>query len=199
MRKRTLARAAIAALVGLSGVASAADYVPLVSVRPGPYLGVEGGSATIDAGTVDGIPLSASSFTYGVLAGYQFNRFIGLEAQYIKVNQATTTVNVLDVPVELGASFHGYGVSAVGTLPLVADIGLYARVGVVKGYDTLSASLPGTGLAVSEGVHGSKGIYGAGAYIGNGHSIFRLEYMRANDVAGVRVSGVVGQVVFPLW
>jgi OOP family OmpA-OmpF porin len=63
-----------------------------------------------------------------LLAGYQFNRYLGVEGSYIDWGEVTgTTLGSVDVAAEQ----QGYGIAATGSLPLGPQFSVFAKLGVI--------------------------------------------------------------------
>lgn len=214
---KTTGAAAVAAtiLCTLCPLAYATDPAPVPPwPRTGPYMGLDMGAWRADASTYFneaasiaaslGVPFSgsptATGFTASPYVGFQFFKYAALEVGYVQGTSAITTIYVGGIPVNLSPSFKGVDFSAIGTLPLKRNAGLYARVGVIKAWDKVDVYLPDDLLiSASATANGSKGVYGAGAFAGNGEIVVRLEYTRSNDVAGVKLDRFVLGVVIPIW
>lgn len=129
-----------------------------------------------------------SGFTYGAFVGYQALRNLGAEVAYVGAH-ATTSID------DVGLSLHSNAAefSAVGTLPLTniedVEIGLQAKVGGIKWWDSVDAS--GFGLTVNSSETGLAAFYGGGLYLGKNGSGIRIEYTQAT-LDGVRTSRIVG-------
>lgn len=112
--------------------------------------------ATIDeARIVDG--LKASGFTttsitdddrhlgYKLFGGYQFDRYLSLEAGYFDLGQFNFAANTMPPATYRGnLKLNGGNVDLVGTLPLTRRFGLLARIGA--NYADVRDSFAGTGL-----------------------------------------------------
>ena len=143
-RKNIMKSFALLRLAGLAGLASLAASPAVAEPDPGYFYG--GGSigqsrskiadARITAGLLSqGVVTSAMSNDEQALAwkafgGYQFNRYLGVEAGYFSLGHfgfTSTTVpaGTLDGRIKL----HGVNLDLVGTLPVTERLSLLARVG----------------------------------------------------------------------
>jgi OmpA-OmpF porin, OOP family len=85
--------------------------------------------------------------TAKVFGGYQFNRYVGIEAGYFDLGRST--FNATTVPtgtLDGSMRFRGYNLDAVGTLPLFGELSLIGRVGAA--FARTRGSFIGTGAAV---------------------------------------------------
>jgi OOP family OmpA-OmpF porin len=120
-----------AALVGISNVAAAAD--------DGFYAGAGIGQSFT---TITFAGAGSSTYTdtaYKLLGGYAVNKNFAVEAEYINLGTFKGSV--------VNAAATGYGMSAVGTLPVAESFSLYGKVGFSSVTTTLSVS-PGFVLLV---------------------------------------------------
>lgn len=158
----------------------------------GLYIGSELGGARFHQ-SVSGYDLDINSFAWGVFGGYQFNRWVAVEAGYRRANEGHTNVGVADVSVRS----DGFEGSVLGTLPLSRFAALFGRVGLLAWNSTATGSASsctisafgsscGTFSASADG-HGTDGIYGVGAYLGAAGKAIRLEVDRTN-AAGTEVT-----------
>ena len=143
-RKNTMNPIALMRLAGLAGLASLVTAPASAESDPGYFYG--GASigqsrskiddARITAGLLSqGLVTSAMSDDEKALAwkafgGYQFNRYVGIEAGYFSLGHfgfTSTTVpaGTLDGRIKL----HGINLDLVGTLPITERFSLLARVG----------------------------------------------------------------------
>lgn len=108
MIKQVLAAAALAAY---AATALAADNAPF-------YLGADVGTSKFDG-------LSDRQTSYGAVAGYQFNPYVGAELSYRRLGDVTvrTPTSATNGNVEQSA------ISVIGTLPVGNGFGLLARYG----------------------------------------------------------------------
>ena len=102
-----------------------------------------------------------------------------MEGSYIDTTNANTNISGVDLEIKT----HGVQAALLGTLPLSPIGGLYARAGVLRWHATASSSAGG----FSQGINGTDGMYGLGAYLTNGqHLTGRLE-VTTTSIEGTRV------------
>ncbi len=158
----------------------------------GFYVGADLGGAHFHQ-SVSGYDFDINSFAYGVFGGYQFNRWVGLEAGYRRANQGHTNFGGADVYLRS----DGFQGSLIGMLPLSSFAALFGRIGLLAWNSTVSASVSsctitsfgsscGTSSASADD-HGTNGVYGLGASLGAGGKALRLEVDRTN-AAGTEVT-----------
>jgi hypothetical protein len=83
-------------LLGVGTTASAADSQPADGLKTGFYAGVDAGWIGYHQ-NVDAVSVDLSGFAYGVLGGYQFNKYVALEASYLGSGTASTTISGVDL------------------------------------------------------------------------------------------------------
>lgn len=166
----------IAAVVMLSAVVAA----PAFAADEGVYAGITMGNGKPNV-TPGAQPLSKkSSFVYGGLLGYQYNKNFATEIGYGGVGKATDIA---------GNTVKGDALSltAVGMLPLNESFELLGKVGVA------SAKTTSSGLAASQGASRTGLTYGVGAQYNATQNLgLRLGYDRyavATSYAGAKING----------
>jgi OOP family OmpA-OmpF porin len=162
--------------------AVAAVATPAIAAEPAGtwYLGVGVGEsrAKIEDSTV-GAALAGTGATatatskdqhglgYKAYAGYQFNRYFGLEGGYFNLgkfsfNSTTAPAGTLHGDLKNNA---GYNLDAVGTVPVVPDkFSLYGRLGLQS--SKTSDLFTGTGAASTVALAPSKNQFGYKAGLG---------------------------------
>ena len=138
-----------AALFGSFIVATATSSVALAD-DSGFYVGANLGLGKPDINTTNGTSKSSSAVG-GVILGYKFNKYIGVEGQYTGVGKVTDKVNGT-------AKGDAASLSAIGFLPLNDEFNLYGKLGVAHTKTTVSSSLApmndATRTAVTYGLGG---------------------------------------------
>lgn len=66
-----------------------------------------------------------------MVAGYQVNRHFGIEGSYIDWGETTASVRVGGQIRDVSAKQHGYGIAAVGSLPVGPQFSVFAKLGLV--------------------------------------------------------------------
>jgi OOP family OmpA-OmpF porin len=141
------AAAAFAALIAGPSVADE---------NSGLHVGVGVGDFSTDFEGVDDVDIDfdENEDTTKIFAGWRFNRWFAVQADYIDFGESTTSAGALDIEAEA----KGLAPSVIGTLPLpLGPVELFARAGIVF-YD-LDVSL-GTAELVDES--GEDFLYGVG-------------------------------------
>lgn len=116
-------------LIGVSATAFAAD--------DGFYAGISVGNGKPNITSKTSLSKN-SSFIYGGIVGYQFNKNFATEGQYTGVGQVTDTAGNT-------AKGDALSVSAVGILPLNESFNLYGKLGVASTKTTTSAGYSALG------------------------------------------------------
>jgi OOP family OmpA-OmpF porin len=158
-----------AALLGASGLLATGAWAQGAQHLDGPYIGLYGGQsrARLPVDGLVGQQLSApllpytsvtsgrdeSDMAYRLFAGYQFNRYFGMELGYsdlgrFGISADTVPTGRLDGRVKVRTA----GVDLVGTLPLVDQLDFIWRVGAQRaqvdgrysGTDAVQAAAPST-------------------------------------------------------
>lgn len=96
---------------------------PAIAAEKGFYVGANLGQAKASGNLVDGMTTSHSDNFMGILGGYQFNRNLAAEVQYVDFGKLVA---------QSGASAKTSGVafSAVGILPINEMFSVFGKLGV---------------------------------------------------------------------
>lgn len=154
---------------------------------------------------------SSAAVAFSLFGGYRVDRYFSGELGYINFGSlggtyaANTTVGPLTV--NLNDKAQAFSLSALGTLPITHNWGLFARAGLAHYWETTSgtASLAGTTLPGTTGSDsGLSAVYGLGTSLRIGAATLRAEYDLYPSVAkdftsvsgGVSVFGLSGQYAF---
>ena len=164
-------------------------------VDTGFYMGLGiGRSESRDLCTTIGGACDAKDVTYGVFAGYQFNRHLGVEIGYHDFGEAITTGFCGGVGAVCSFSSETRALEIVGTagLPLTDAFSIYLKAGFFR-FDT-DAFFTGFGQVSDKG---TKGTFGIGAQYKLGrHFAVRAEWQRylgvTSDIFGGVVDGDIG-------
>lgn len=155
---------AVAAVLATLAVSASA-------ATPGFYVGGETGVTKFDGA-------SGNTNSYGIVAGFNFNKNIGVEAGYGRLG----TLDFYGYDVK----FNQAQVSVIGSLPLNDAFSIYARLGY-NNLEAKASAYGSTGTANDTGVLAGVGV----AYSFDKHISGRVEFQRpATDITNVRV-GVV--------
>lgn len=123
----------IASALLLSTVVAA----PAFAADNGFYAGVTVGRS--HTGNIAGnTTMTKSSDTVaGILAGYQYNKYLGVEAAYTGAGKFTATIPAGNI---YSGKSDASSLVAVGTLPLNNNFSLYGKLGIASVKTTLSAT-----------------------------------------------------------
>ena len=133
-------------------VLSVAPLSTAYAADEGFYGGITGGQSK--TGKVDdatGISMSKNSdMVAGVLMGYQFNTYLGVEGFYTGAGKYKTTDGSTDYKGKVDA----FGVNLVGSAPISPMVGVFGKLGIADAKNTYN------GLSVSR----AATTYGLGGY-----------------------------------
>lgn len=135
---------------------------------------------------------SEDGFTWGITFGYQFMRYLAVEAAYVDLGSAeyknrssiTDGVSTFDLGTTVETDSAGAVLSALGTLPVGAGWEFFGRVGAYFGSNDVSAdlTLDGVGGALEDDSSSQSLMWGLGASYSRGPWTTRLEYQQYTDV-----------------
>jgi OmpA-OmpF porin, OOP family len=149
-------------------------------------------TATLQAAglTTTGMTRDERDTAYKLFAGYQFNRYIGVEGGYFNLGKfgftsTTAPAGSLNGQIKL----HGLNLDVVGTLPIVENLSLIGRVGAQ--YAKARDSFSGTGAVIVNNANPSKtdtnyklGIGVQYAFTPSVLMRAEAEHFRVNDAVG---------------
>ncbi|HEV8334285.1 MAG TPA: outer membrane beta-barrel protein [Steroidobacteraceae bacterium] len=172
MYKR-LGLSALAALALTASMAARAD------VQPGFYAGAGFGTTKInDDGFDDNVDDSDTGFK--VFGGYSFNQNFAIEATYFDLGEASGS---FDVGEDFDVGISGFGVAAVGVLPLSDMFSLFGKLGYAS-YD-IDAHVEIVGVGSGNASDSQSDLtYGAGAALSFGQFEARAEFEAINVDGG---------------
>ncbi len=183
------------AIVALAAAApTLAGAQATMAPEAGPYVGAAiGESKAKDA--CDG--LSGIGFVgncdekdtaWKVFAGYQFNRYWGLELGWTDLGESKASGTVGGVPATARAEVKGVELTAVGTVPIGERFSLFGKVGAYR-WDVDSRATVGAVTTAPDdtGTNFTYGV-GLGFHINRNLSI-RAEWQRYNDVGDNATTG----------
>jgi hypothetical protein len=149
---------------------------------------VDNGLAVLDGRS----ETSEDAFTWGLTAGYQIIRYVGVELAYVDLGEAeyksrllvTDGVTDADLNTTVNVASSGAALSAVGTLPIIAGWEAYGRVGMYFGSNDLDASVgtSGVGDSIDDSSSSQSLMWGAGLGYTARQWTVRLEYQQYTDV-----------------
>ena len=90
-------------------------------------------------------------FAWAANLGYQFNKYLALEAGYMNFGQSKATASVAGVTATETNTFGGFDAAVKGILPVTSQFNLFGKVGTVDMHDDADLSVAGT----SARAHGS--------------------------------------------
>ena len=164
--------------------------LPVFAADDGFYLGVSGGQsrASFDtAGALAGAPagttltVDTSETAWKVFGGYQVNKYFGGELNYVDLGKYNFSGMTLGIPFSGDAKVNGWGLAAVGTLPLDKGFSLFGKLGAFYSKVDVSATASAFGVTASASASENKWVpqYGIGAkYDFNPNVSVRIEAER---------------------
>jgi opacity protein-like surface antigen len=170
---------------------------PIFDFRPDPgapiFIAPVPGAAFVAARPVLWLPGDDEEGTsWGVGAGYRFNRYLALEASYVNLGTLNATHTINTLPAFLGGgtlTFHrelettGPALAAFGILPISDSWELFVRAGILFADTDLTTRINGSRNSVS--FDSEPTTLGAGAQFDwQDHWSARLEFQRSFDVGG---------------
>ncbi len=134
--------------LGLSAIFAFAS-TPAFAADSGFYGAFDIGQGKLSASAPPGVALSLSNTTpFRLGVGYQFNQNFGLEGSYIDFGKSTVTATVLGVGINAGdATATGFGIAAIGSLPVSDTVELFGKVG----YNSIKATATPSALYAALG------------------------------------------------
>ncbi len=164
---------ASAALILMCQIAHAEDT--------GFYAGAKVGGYTFEEN--DEFDFEISDVAWGVYGGYMFNRYIGVEAEYMSLEEGDDSVSVpgSSVNVDVVGEVESWGLSIKPTLPLSDQWELFAKLGW-NWYDSqATASIQGFGTQISASESDDEFFWGIGAAWSHNMFHVRAEYQSDED------------------
>jgi OmpA-OmpF porin, OOP family len=152
----------------------------------GAYVGANLGIGKPDINTTNGEDKSSSAVG-GVLLGYKFNKYVGVEGQYTGIGKVTDKISGT-------AKGDAASLTAIGFLPLNDEFNLYGKLGLAYTKTTVSSSLApmndATRTAITYGLGGEYNFNkNVGMRLGWDH------YNAAVDMIGSNKNNVNANVV----
>lgn len=121
----------VAALLLSSAVAA-----PAFAADSGFYAGVTVGRSNTDNIASNTTMTKSSDTVAGILGGYQFNKYLSVEAEYTGAGKFTATTGT----VNLSGKADTFAVSAKGDLPLSDAFSLYGKLGIANTKTSITSS-----------------------------------------------------------
>jgi len=145
-----------------------AGAIALIAALPvhadGPYIQAEVGQGSVDTDIGDGTTvaiLDDSTTAYRLALGYELGQYFSVEGAYVDFGNINANLLIGDVT----ASADGFGLAAIGRLPLGDSFALTARVGYLS-WDA-DVTLAGQGDSDS----GSDIVFGIGGELNVGERL----------------------------
>ncbi len=107
------------------------------------YVGINIGQMSIDD-DAEGLEIDDSATAYRVYGGFDFNRFFGVEIQYIDFGEVSGNAVINNTTISATADANGFGVAGVAHIPLGEQFNLTGRLGYLAwDADTQAVGLSG--------------------------------------------------------
>lgn len=177
MDKR-LGLSALAALALTASMAARAD------VQPGFYMGAGVGSTKISDDGFNDINYDDSDTGFKVFGGYSVNQNFAIEASYFDLGEGSGSFDDFGDQINFDVGVSGFGVSAVGVLPLSDMFSLFGKLGYASYDIDAHVNIVGVGSGSSSDSQ-SDLMYGAGAALSFAERFeARLEFEAINVDGG---------------
>jgi OOP family OmpA-OmpF porin len=178
----------IAAGVFLSSLSVGGAYAQTPGVQlnmdSGMYIGAGGGKANL-TGPCSGV-CDTKDTTWSLFAGYQFNKFLAVEAAYTDLGQQTTSGLISGVPVTSRMDTTLWELVGIGALPVTDQISFFAKAGIFR-YEG-EANTTGAFVGATK-ESGTEFTFGGGAqYAFTSNLAARFEWQRYMQV-GANIPG----------
>lgn len=173
LMKKTKLTALCAALAGAMGanLAAAADN--------GLYVGLNAGQSEAKKYCKNIANCDSSDTSIRGEVGYQFNDVLGAEFSFTSFG---TLFDANDNDVNATQDVSAWTISALGTLPVAEQFGIFGRVGIASYNFSNSGTVQG--VAVKD-ENSTKPFFGAGVKFHlNDNWALRAEYQRYTDISG---------------
>lgn len=206
---RLLVSAAVALALGLPLTAAAADSGAYIGALVG-YSSVDisksdWDAAALDAfssvgGTLTSTSMDKSSTGFGVTVGYQFMKYVAVEASYLDLGKAkgdasgTAPSGDVTVPLAISGEFKSKGpaLAVVGILPFAQGWAVDGRVGVYYGKTEVGLTANVNGVSAGDSVSKEKSSLMAGvgaSYNFNPNWSVRFDYLYFDKVGDENTTG----------
>ncbi len=195
LKKISLVAALLLVVSVISTTASADEAKGFYGVAQAVY-----SSFDASGGLSDSVSLNdEEDFGFGVLAGYQINPFVGVEAGWIDLGEAQGMgTDGEQVPVRVDPGASGVHTQVVGTYPLLDWLALNGNIGAFF-WDTTTRS-QAVSQVVLENDDGVGLSLGAGAQVQVHKNIaLRLGYTRFFGVGDLDIDSIMLSAVFHSW
>lgn len=164
---------ALVSMMGATG-ANAIDFS-----ESGVYLGIDAGQAEARKFCKNVVNCDSSDTTVRGHVGYQFNKVLGAELGYTSFG---TLFDANNDEMNASQEVSAWTLSALGTWPIVEQVGIFGRLGISR-YNTDSSGTV-QGVPVDD-EDSTETYFGAGVKFSLGdHWALRGEYQRYMDISG---------------
>ncbi len=116
-------------LASVSG-ANAQTAAVKLNMDSGIYIGAGAGKSNLSGGCGGGC--DTKDRTWSLFTGYQFNKYLAIEAAYTDLGQQTTSGTIVGVPVTSRLETTLWELVGIGALPITDQFSLYAKFGVFR-------------------------------------------------------------------
>ena len=164
-----------------------AQPVPAAPPVPKMWLGASLGQSRFDDSLARGLftsgTVDAKSTAFKVFGGYQFNRYLGVEAAYVDLGNLAYSGEFSGTPVTNGkVGVKGLDISAIGTVALSEKVSAFGKLGLFAWEAHATDVAPGaTFNTQSSGRDASFGV-------GLGYAVTRYSDLRA-EFESFRIGG----------
>ncbi|MDE2234805.1 MAG: outer membrane beta-barrel protein [Gammaproteobacteria bacterium] len=146
-------------------------------------------------GYANTITYSKTDTGYVPRVGYRFNKYFSLEANYFNMGTANlygTITSPVSATADISVKLTGFGIDAVGNLPLNDMWSLFANAGLIEASikENVGVSSGITGIANSESSNNTTYDIGGGVQLNiENNWAFRLGYMQFHNVGDSNTTG----------
>lgn len=177
----------------LAALALTASMAARADVQPGFYMGAGVGSTKIDDDGFDDIDFDDSDTGFKIFGGYSFNQNFAIEASYFDLGEASGNFDDVGDSVNFDVGVSGFGVFAVGMLPVGDTFSLFGKLGYATYDIDAHVEIVGVGSGSSSDST-SDMMYGVGGALSFGQFEVRAEYEAISvddgDANMISVSGL---------
>lgn len=142
---------------------------------------------------------SEDGFTWGLMLGYQFFRYLAVEAAWVDLGSAeykanldvTDGVDVFPLNTKIEPESAGATLSALGILPFAGNWQVYGRAGMYFASNDIDVSVSSgdVGASGTDSDNTQEFYWGVGGGYTAGHWTTRLEYQQYMDVGDDSTTG----------
>jgi len=184
MKTSTIGKIVFAAILGASSASAIAD-----SGDSAARFGIGAARVQVD---MDDYDVKGSGTGWEIIAGWEFNRYLAIEASYLDAGNVNDKVYFDGLgEVKLKADTNAVTASVIGTLPINAMFGVYGRAGIMHWKSKQSASAFGQSVSLGD-FDGDDGIFGVGVAAEIETALLRLEYriakLKDSDLSAASLS-----------